>query len=57
MSRQLEPGDILEILTDHLTDADRPQCMPDLLGIDHAPSTCLSCGAKTDPYGNLPCGH
>ena len=19
--------------------------------------TCLSCGAKTDPYGNLPCGH
>jgi hypothetical protein len=18
---------------------------------------CVSCGAKTDPYGNLPCGH
>jgi hypothetical protein len=20
-------------------------------------ATCLSCGASTDPYGNLPCGH
>nr|WKF58800.1 hypothetical protein HUO10_003301 [Paraburkholderia busanensis] len=19
--------------------------------------TCLSCGASSDPYGNLPCGH
>jgi hypothetical protein len=21
------------------------------------PKTCLGCGAKPDPYGNLPCGH
>jgi hypothetical protein len=25
--------------------------------IDLSPKTCLSCGAKPDPYGNLPCGH
>ncbi|RKR46292.1 hypothetical protein [Paraburkholderia sp. BL17N1] len=25
--------------------------------IDPTPRTCLSCGATTDPYGNLPCGH
>jgi hypothetical protein len=23
----------------------------------YSSKTCLSCGAKTDPYGNLPCGH
>lgn len=24
---------------------------------DLSPKTCLSCGAVTDPYGNIPCGH
>jgi len=24
---------------------------------NHGPLTCISCGAKTDASGNLPCGH
>lgn len=55
MNRQIEPGDILEILTEHLAD-DNPSPTNDRAE-SRAAIPCLSCGAKTDPYGNLPCGH
>lgn len=43
--------DILNVLTEHLAaEPEQPR--------EHAEArVCLSCGAKTDPYGNLPCGH
>lgn len=54
--KALETGDILEILTEHLSD-DQMTLNADDVRSTTGPFTCLSCGVTTSSLRDLPCGH